>query len=400
MSIDIISRIFSYDVKLFLTFLPIHFDRIEKYDDLKLFINHPFMTSTRKDEIINTFSKIQRLVFAVGRLKRAWLYKRARIYNTDDLFMSPISCEDKNVFVLLQNKTKYIFHLRELLRIIVASLSHCCHFFPDPTFCKNPYTNMLLNKSALYNIYFAIRASGYAMPILFERYFQKNFDLHLFWMDNQDLINEEYLKTYVENHCTNLYVLCREMFVDNHMRCNIHISFPKDKLLKIMKPYLDLYLVSQYSFHPQKKLKAFRTLHSKLHKFIKFNSNFGKRKVRIVTKNPFGRNGHCEYYYDEEHIPFIHFHEDDCQPTNIVRSSTPVMSPREPDSSSSSSSDEYPVIVRHMSTVIPVNEDEDEDEDEDIIEDTDDDISFHENADVENIEERFFDSDDDEIDAN
>ena len=385
MPIDIISRIYSCDVKLFLTFLPIHFDSISKYDDLKLFINHPFMTSTRKDEIINTFSKIQRLVFAVGRLKRAWLYKRARIYNTDDLFMSPISCEDKNVFVLLQNKTKYIFHLRELLCIIVNSLSHCCHFFPDPTLCKNPYTNLALDKSALYNIYFAIRASGYAMPILFERYFQKNFDLERFLIENQDLISEEYLKTYVENHCTNLYVLCREMFVDNHMKFNIHISFPRDKLLKIMKPYLDLYLVSQYSFHPQKKLRAFRTLHSKLHKFIKFNSNFGKRKVRIVTKNPFGRNGHCEYYFDEEYIPFTPLCEDVCH-------HTPVMSPREPDSSSSSSSssDEYPVIVRHMSTVIPVNivvnedededEDEDEGEDDDIIEDTDDDISFHENA--------------------
>jgi hypothetical protein len=242
----------------------------------------------------------------VSLIKRAWLYKRAKIYNTEDLLLAPISTSDKNVFVLFQNRTKYVFQLRELIRTLTDSLCHCCHFFPSPSVCKNPYTNMALNKSDLYNIYFAIRFSNYSMPLLFEKYFRSDFHLEKFSMENQDIINEEYLKTYVENNCQDIYELTRDMFRDNQMRFNIHKCFPKEVLLKIMKPYLDLFIISQYSIHMQKKIQAYRLLHKKLHQFIGFNPSFGKRKVRIVKKNPFDMKHICQYYFDENCIPF-HF---------------------------------------------------------------------------------------------
>jgi hypothetical protein len=286
------------------SFSPIDFLSIQKYADLKTHLNNPFMTSTTKDYILDIFNNIQRLIWAVSSIKRSWLYKRAKIYNTEDLLLAPISRSDKNVFVLFRNRTKYVFQLRELIRTLTDSLCHCCHFFPSPTVCKNPYTNMALNKSDLYNIYFAIRSSNYAMPFLFEKYFRSNFHLEQFSMENQDIINEEYLKSFVENNYDDIYELTRNMFHDNQIKCNIHKSFPKEILLKIMKPYLDLFIISQYSIDMSKKIQAYRLLHRKLHHFTDFNPNFGKRKVRIVKKNPFDMKHICQYYYDENCIPF------------------------------------------------------------------------------------------------
>ena len=300
------TRYGSPEYEFLYAFSPIDFSSIQKYVDLKTYLNHFFMTDNQKDFIFYFFSKIQRLIRAVSLIKRVWLYKRAKIYNTEDLLLAPISTHDKNIFVLFQNNTKYVFQLRELIRTITDSLCHCCHFFPSPTICKNPYTNMALNKSDLYNIYFAIRYSNYSMPPLFEQFFRSNFHLEQFSIENQDIINEEFLKTYVENNCQDIYELTRHMFHDNKIKFNIHKSFPKDVLLKIMKPYLDLFIISQYSIHMPKKIQAYRLLDNKLHKFIKFNPSFGKRKVRLVKKNPFDMKHICQYYFDDNYIPF-HF---------------------------------------------------------------------------------------------
>jgi hypothetical protein len=74
--------------------------------------------------------------------------------------------------------------------------------------------------------------------------------------------------------------------------------------MKIMKPYLDLFIISQYSILSYKKAEAFSLLHEKLHLFIRFNPSFGRRKVRIVTNNPFDTNHTCQYYYDDRYLPF------------------------------------------------------------------------------------------------
>jgi hypothetical protein len=163
---------------------------------------------------------------------------------------------------------------------------------------------MPFNKSALYNIYFAIRRSEYKLPELFQRFFRQNFNFNKFAIQNEELINDEYLNSYVSNHCFNIYGLCREMFYDNHMRFTIHKDFPKELLMKAMKPYLTLYVFSQYSLNLHKKSHAQRILHRKLHKFIEYNSNFGRRKVHLVSSSPFSNVRQCKYFFEENYLPF------------------------------------------------------------------------------------------------
>jgi hypothetical protein len=220
--------------------------------------------------------------------------------------MNPIQPGDKNTFVLVQNNMKYMFRIQELMSSIHTSLSHCVHFFPDPIVCKNPHTNIPLKKSDLYNIYFAIRETDYMMPVLFHNYFLSNFHFNQFVRMNQHIINGEYLNTYVENNCFEKIIeYVRDMFETYDLKCRIHESFPKDKLFTVMKPYLKLYFISNFSNSEITKRRAMRILEKKLHKFVAYNSHFGKRKVKLTSVNPFQNIKKCEYYYDEKHVPFF-----------------------------------------------------------------------------------------------
>ena len=63
---------------------------------------------------------------------------------------------DKNEFCLFQENNKYLFTIQDLIKIIHNSIANTSNFFNNPLAIKNPYNNMLINKSTLYNIYFFI----------------------------------------------------------------------------------------------------------------------------------------------------------------------------------------------------------------------------------------------------
>jgi hypothetical protein len=265
----------------------------EKYTLLKQVIENPFLNKNddwSKSPSINTFFKIftrlQRTHFAIHRFIWIWRFRRARVYNTEDLFMTPIADGQKGTITILENNTKYIFLIRELLNSIQTNLSNCSHFFPDIKPCKNPYTNLPLKKSNLYTIYFKIRESGYKLPILFENFFRDSFDLQRFSRRNSFLINEEYLNQYSKTNLNihNIREWIDEMFSNHKLELNIHEDFPRYRLIEIMLPYIDLYNKSQYYMNTNKSERAYRSLHHKLHRFLEYNPSFGRQKINIITK--------------------------------------------------------------------------------------------------------------------
>jgi hypothetical protein len=80
---------------------------------------------------------------------------------------------------------------------------------------------------------------------------------------------------------------------------DISSEFPTDILIKIMSPYLHLYLTAYYSLVPKNKSDAKYRLSRKLKEFQKFNPSFG-RKV-IVFKNKI-ENGRFVRY--KSHVDF------------------------------------------------------------------------------------------------
>jgi len=356
-----------------LLFIQLEFTQPTKFEQLSELLGNIFYSEKNRNDILDVFCSIQRTANAISRLKYIYRFNRSRIYNTEDLYMNPISIQSRNTITLLQNDTKYIFHIRELIHTMNSCLSHCCHFFADPIICKNPYTNLPFTKSALYNIYFAIKGSSFLMPTLFHRYFLSSFNYETFFIENGELVNEEYLKTYVENYCLdNVYSHVKDMYFEHHMKFYIHKSFPRDVLFETMKPYLKLYFTSNFSMNINKKRVTSCFLRKKLYAFVKFNPNFGKRKVKLIPINPFSHMKKCSYFFDQNTISFVTSKDSKTEQIGFMKSHLDDCDEKVDNSSSSSSSEEeeeeeeyaFETIVNNRTPTPILHESEEEQEEE------------------------------------
>ena len=153
-----------------------------------------------------------------------------------------------------------------------------------PLIPKNPYNNLPLNISTLYNIYFFIRFKICVMPKLIQGYFLSNLDLTQFEYNNEGLIRETFIKNYIfTTHYETLHPIIINMLNDYKIynkKLFIHEDFPKDKLVDIMRPYLHLYYLSKYYISGSciKQCSTIK-LQSRLRSFVNFNPNFGKKKL-------------------------------------------------------------------------------------------------------------------------
>jgi len=286
-------------------FFNIDFYSLKKYIQLRGVLENPFISHYQKERFSTFFSHAQRFIHSIYRVKHMWKWKRAKTYNTEDLFMNHIDAVQKNVVVLLQNNTKYLFRMGELITSIEKSLSNCSHFFPSPIVCKNPYTNIPFDKSTLYHIYFSVKTSTFLMPALFHTYFMTGFHYNDFLMYNEERINAEFLNTYVENtHFENVFEQVKNMFKLFNIKTRISKYFPKPTLYDIMKPYLKLYFYSFYAINYRLKQATIVILRKKLHDFYAFNPNFGKRKIKLTSITPFSTEKRVSYYFEMEHRPF------------------------------------------------------------------------------------------------
>jgi hypothetical protein len=83
-------------------------------------------------------------------------------------------------------------------------------------------------------------------------------------------------------------------------------TFPKDLLIDIMKPYLELFLSSQYSLVYSDRINAKKMLKNKLYNFNKYNPLFSRKiyKKRLISNmhNIIERTQSIEY--NKNHISF------------------------------------------------------------------------------------------------
>lgn len=249
-----------------------------------------FLLQEQKDEFLRVFSITQKTLFALSRFIHIIKYKKANFNNNVDLFGEPFThVKQYNIITIFENNTKYTFSIQELINILNSALSNSVHFFGEPIACKNPYTNIPFKKSSLYNIYFKIKSSSFIMPILLHQFFLANFDLTTYMEENESLIRKFFIESYTKNiSAKNVYSITIGMYKELYIRCGIHRDFPKEELLKIMHPYIQLYYKGKYSFEENKCKEYMHKLKLKLIEFIRYNSNFGRKKVvykyNIFTK--------------------------------------------------------------------------------------------------------------------
>lgn len=180
--------------------------------------------------------------------------------------LNKINLNDKNIICIYQNNSKYLFNIIDLVKIIETSLTNSYLFFSEPVMCKNPYNNLAFNKSNLYNIYLFIKMHTNIYSELLFKFFKSNFDLTNFTAKYEYLLREYIIENHVNKSNHNILykeinmMLCSFNIKNTKNKILIHNEFPKEKLVKIMKPYLLLYTSSLYSLVPIIKNKCKRVL--------------------------------------------------------------------------------------------------------------------------------------------
>ena len=113
--------------------------RISKFSILKNMESNPFLNEEKREIMFSIFSKAQKIYKALSRFQHIYKYKKSPIKIDTDLYLTPISIQDKNVISICQHGYKYLFVIQDVIKIIQNSICHSDSFFPEPKPCKNPF---------------------------------------------------------------------------------------------------------------------------------------------------------------------------------------------------------------------------------------------------------------------
>jgi hypothetical protein len=292
-----------------------------KFDFLKFTMYDAYYKS-KQEGIFYYFYRIQRIYNALNRFVYLCKFKRAKIVSDYDLELNKLSINDRNVMCIYHSNAKYLFKIQDLLKIINTSLLHHQAFFVDPNQIKNPYNNMPFEKSILYSIYVFYQDKAvlpHKLKIekgeLFSKFYECNFNMSVFTNKYEYLLRQKSISDFVNNSVTNtLYnEIVKMINIFNRTQLNkknrliIDRSFPKDNLVKIMKPYLLLYMNSEYSLIPVVKTDSTKEFIYKLKIFQKYNPQFGRKKyVLNYTYNNFSRTSSIsDVTFNDHHNRFV-----------------------------------------------------------------------------------------------
>jgi hypothetical protein len=261
---------------------------INKFVFLQEGLNMFIIKDKKEDELLFFFYKIQKVYHTLNRFIYNYKYKRAKIVVNTDMELNEIKENDKNIITIYQEKAKYLFKIYDLLKIINISLSNSHLFFAEPLCIKNPYNNLPFGKDILYYIHYYLTEKvnlTYKIELidLFLKFHLCEFNLTLFLSKYEYLLREHSIKNHIKNseqkYLHNEIIEMINLFnaeKPKNEKIIIHHNFPKDKLIHIFKPYLQLYISSKYLLIPILKRKASYELNKKLYRFQKFNPNFGR----------------------------------------------------------------------------------------------------------------------------
>lgn len=260
----------------------------------------------------NMFCEAQLTYHRIKRLLHRYLWNTTPVSIHHDLYMNPIHENQPNTICILHHRRKYLFTLKDITNIMETALTNSPDMFSEPLVSKNPYTNMPFNKADLYNTYFAIKySSSVVMSSVIHNYFLSNFHLKVFRDNNEVLIRNVAIERLVQSNdpfklrpqITHM-IINYNRSVGSKLRLYIHPSFPTDKLVDIMRPYLRLYYISIYSLDINKQNNASHDLFKRMKDFTKFNHCFGRQYVNINKKTPFQPKILTRYSYNDTHLPW------------------------------------------------------------------------------------------------
>jgi hypothetical protein len=280
---------------------------VAKFSALNQINNNTFNFNELKETTLTLFFKAQKCYHAFLRLANMYKIKKYTLQVTDDLSLNPLDLTHRNTFILIENKSTYLFSLNDLISIIETAISNSPDFFTDPLWPLNPYNKQPFSISTLYNIYFKMKYSGRLISTLFHYFFLENFNLFDFSEKYESCIREHAIKKYVFNSpYQDLQLSVTNMLKYNVYTklLNIDKDFPKDVLVNIFRPFLYYYYIVNYDIKGTSKIYNYkRVLHEKLRKFYEYNKLFGRRYIKL-TMNEKKRITKKEIIFNTDHISF------------------------------------------------------------------------------------------------
>ena len=279
-----------------------------KYELLNDIQTNIFLSNESKEYFFDVFEKTQRTYLVLCKFAYICKFKRAKIQIDNDMYLNPIEETDKYTITILQNNNKYLFTYTDLINIINTSIGHSDYFFANPLEVKNPYNNIPFNYTTLCNVYFFVRNTKPIVPELFHKFFLCNFDLDLFQFENEALLRDYTIKSYMKNTSAQTISSNIRNMLKGHILCKrliIHRDFPVETLNEALRPYLYVYLLSVYSYDRNKKDHNYCIINEKLKNFYRHNKFFGrkiyKKQYSIANLN----KPIYVYEYNTKYLPFV-----------------------------------------------------------------------------------------------
>lgn len=246
-----------------------------------------------QDIFFNMFCNVQRIYWILNKFLYNYKYKKSKLIVTTDLQLNDIKLGDENVVCIYHINSKYLFRINDLLKLIYISLTNNDSFFCEPITIKNPYNNIPFNKSILFYIYYYFITYSKINYIntryieLFLKFKDCNFNITKFVNDYEYLLREYTIINFLNNSTNDvikkqidkMIKIYNLKFKNNTI--DINDNFPQEILIKAMKPYLHLRLISEYSLIKTKKGAAEKKLYRKLNEFQKFNPKFGRQIIKF-----------------------------------------------------------------------------------------------------------------------
>ena len=277
-----------------------------KLTALNTFLNNIFVSNELKEKVQNLFCKAQRIYFALTKIANIRRFHMWPLVVTNDLTLLPLDINHPATFVLLQNKSRYLFSMNDLINIIETAICNAPNFFCSPLSPKNPYSNQKLNTSTLCNIYFKMKEGVCKFSSIIHLFFLESFVKQKFFINNEPFLREYAIKKYVYTTPGQTLHNSVKIMLQSNYHTNkliIHDDFPKDMLVDIFRPYLFYYYVIRYSIKGTEKIHKYKNrLHIKLRQFYEYNTLFG-RKICVGARRKKCRSP-FKFVYNSEHINF------------------------------------------------------------------------------------------------
>lgn len=293
----------------------LHHTTTSKYRFFNEQLNNVFYDAKTRNDFTLQFDKIQRTYNSFRKFAYIYKFRKSKIVVTDDLCSNPIQLNQRNIICIYQAGNRYLFNINDLNKIINTSLANSFMFFSTPLPIKNPYTNIPFNKSTLYNIYFFMRFNTDYTNELYNTFYKSNFNLTILLKRHEYMLREYTIEHYIDTSDTdtlhddilNMIYMLNQIYMTRDIELNIHEDFPKQTLIRVMKPYLRLWINCGYSLIPSKAAYSANLLVRKFRNFVRRNRCFGRKIIKCERvwslKTNSLRYKHI-YSFNETHTPF------------------------------------------------------------------------------------------------